>query len=60
MRNVQFAIVNWTSPVGAYRFDTPNMYAAMCGVQFPIVNWTAPVGAYRFRTPKLYAAEFSD
>ena len=56
MCGVQFTIVNWTFPIGAYSFDTPNLYAAMCGVQFTIVNWTFPIGAYSFDTPNLYAA----
>ena len=43
MCGVQFTIVNWTFPVGAYSFDTPNMYATIVWVQFTIVNWTHTV-----------------
>ena len=53
---VQFTIVNWTYPVGAYRFGLSNMYAAIAAVQFTIVNWTHPVGAYRFGVSNMYAA----
>ena len=55
MCGVQFTIVNWTFPVGAYSFDAPNMYATIVWVQFTNVNWTAPVGAYSFDTPNMYA-----
>ena len=44
---VQFTIVNWTHPVGAYRFGLSNMYATIGAVQFTIVNWTHHVGAYK-------------
>ena len=56
MCGVQFTIVNWTAPVGAYSFGTPNLYATLVWVQFTIVNWTAPIGAYSFDTPNMYAA----
>ena len=53
---VQFTLVNWTHPVGAYRFGISNMYAAVVAVQFTLVNWTHPVGAYRFGVSNMYAA----